>query len=78
MDNIIGSIKEYEAEFIKRYNRGERTITILYPQEGKPDMSFLWKYDIKYVEEGGVMTIRYQEYPPRRIGDYTLYTVIFD
>ena len=77
-DYIIGSIEEYEDKFIELYNSGERTITILYPEEGMPDMNFLKKYDFLFQTVDGKRKISYRYYQTWRMGDYTVYTVMID
>jgi hypothetical protein len=77
-DYIIDSIDDYEDKFMELYNGGERTITILYPEEGKPDMSFLKNYDYLYQTVDGKKVIHYSWYPTWRMGDYTVLTVMMN
>ena len=78
-DNMISSIEKYEEKFIELYIQGERTITILYPEEGRPDLSFFFDYDYLHkVDADGTKRIAYKHYPTWRRGNYTVYTVIVD
>lgn len=78
-DHIIDSINDYEEKFIELYRQGERTITILYPEEGKPDLNFFYNYDFLHkVDKDGTKRIAYKHYQPWRRGDYSVYTVIVD
>ncbi len=77
-DYIIDSIEDYEEKFMELYDSGERTITILYPEEGKPDMSFLKKYDYLYQTVDGKKIIHYSWYPTWKLGEYTVLTVMMD
>jgi transglutaminase/protease-like cytokinesis protein 3 len=81
-DNMIDSIDDYEEEFIKRYNEGQRVITLLYPEEDTPSNSFMLDYDylrteIK-TETGKKYTVKWLAYPTYRLGDYTVFTVIME
>lgn len=81
-DNIINSIDDYEAEFVKRFNKGQKTITLLYPEKVIPSMDFLLDYENMRTEtvEGNKTTYSYKctYYPAWRLGDYTVYTVIME
>jgi uncharacterized protein YbgA (DUF1722 family) len=79
---MIASIDDYEEEFIKRYNEGQRVITLLYPEEDTPSNSFMLDYDylrteIK-TETGKKYTVKWLAYPAYRLGDYTVFTVIME
>lgn len=74
--NIIQSISQYEKAFIKRYKAGERTITLLYPEQKTPELNFLLKYDDIREKKGNKYTVSYQTSEPWRLGDYTVFTVI--
>ena len=73
---MIDSVKQYEDKFMEKYDAGERTITILYPEEGMPDFDFFSKYKYMWKLEDGKYTISKTWYPPWRLGDYTVLTVI--
>lgn len=76
---MIASIEDYEQKFIELYLSGERTITILYPEEGRPDLSFFFDYDYLHtVDSDGTKHMTYHHYPTWRLGAYTVYTVIVD
>ncbi|MHB8127579.1 MAG: transglutaminase domain-containing protein [Mobilitalea sp.] len=85
-DNIIDSIDDYETEFIKRYKAGQRTITLLYPEDGTPSSKFMTKYDFLRTEtrtktETGTTityTASWSVTPPWRLGEYTVFTVEVD
>ncbi len=78
-DQIIGSIEDYEQKFVELYEQGERTITILYPEEEQPDLSFFFDYDFLHtVDESGTKHMGYKHYPTWRLGEYTVYTVIVE
>lgn len=64
---IVDSIEKYEEKFLEQYNAGETTITVLYPEDGKPKLDFLWEY---------VLEISY--YRPWRHGNYTVFTVVLN
>lgn len=76
--NIISSIDDYEAEFIKRYKDGQRTITLLYPEEGKPSNSFMANYDYLLTKTETGFSYSWSATPPWRLGDYTVFTVEVD
>lgn len=75
---MIKSIDVFEAKFIKLYDNGQREITILYPEEGYPDMDFLKGYDYLFKTVDGKRIINYSWYPIWRLGDYTVLTVIME
>ena len=76
---MINSIELYEQKFVALYKQGERTITILYPEEGMPELSFFFDYDFLHTsDENGTKHMGYKHYPIRRLGEYTVYTVIVD
>ena len=78
-DVIIASIDLYEETFVSLYQQGERTITILYPEEEKPDLSFFFAYDFLHtIDKDGTKHMAYKHYPIRRLGNYSVYTVIVD
>lgn len=85
-DNIIDSIDDYETEFIKRYKAGQRSITLLYPEEGTPSSKFMTTYDFLRTEtrtktETGTTityTASWSATPPWRLGNYTVFTVEVD
>jgi len=76
--NIINSIDDYEAEFIKRYLAGQRAITLLYPEEGKPTNSFMADYDYLLTKTETGYSYSWTESPPWRLGDYTVFAVEVD
>ncbi len=76
---IIDSINDYEQKFVELYEQGERTITILYPEEEMADLSFFFDYDFLHtVDDGGTKHMGYQHYPIWRLGEYTVYTVMVE
>ncbi len=78
-DCMIASLDDYEDKFIELYLKGERTITILYPEEGRPDMRFFFDYEYLYtVDKDGSKHISYNHFPTWRLGDYTVYTVMVE
>jgi transglutaminase/protease-like cytokinesis protein 3 len=77
-DVMITSLGQYEEKFMELYDLGERTITILYPEEGMPDFEFFKDYDYLWKYEGGKYTISKKWYPPWRLGDYTVLTVMME
>lgn len=64
---IIGSVEDYETEFLRQYNEGIRTITILYPGDTEPSLDFI--YDI---------VSSYQYVPAYQYHEYMLLTVIVE
>ncbi|MBH1940399.1 hypothetical protein I5677_05745 [Mobilitalea sibirica] len=76
-DYIVESIDDVEEEFMEQYNSGKRTITLLYPEEGIPDMNFLGKYDYLFQDTDDEY-ITYTYYEPWRKGDYTVFVVMMD
>jgi hypothetical protein len=63
---IIDSVNSYSEKFIELYNEGLRTITILYPENTKPNMDFY--FDLPEKDS------YYYSYPVK-FGDYYSYTV---
>ncbi len=64
---IIDSYVNYQAKFVELYNKGLRTITILYPENNKPDLNF-------YFSLTGKDTITFSN--PMKFGDYYIFTVL--
>lgn len=77
-DYIVDSIDNVEAKFMEQYDMGLRRITILYPEEGMPDFTFMQKYDYLWKIVDGVKTINYSYYPIWSLGDYYVLTVIME
>lgn len=75
-NDMIKSISQYKDAFMKKYNSGERTITLLYPEKEIPDMNFLLDNDNIREEKDGKYTVSYQTINPWRLGNYTVFTVI--
>lgn len=63
---IIDSVSKYSSKFSELYNKGLRDITILYPENTRPNMDFL--YDLT-----GKTSYYYNN--PEQFGDYYIYTV---
>lgn len=74
-DYIVQNIENYDEKFMELYQKGERTITVLYPENGKPDMNFLLEQKALRKEENGKLVVSYRYYEPWRLGDYTVFTV---
>lgn len=66
---IIPSIKNYQKKFTELYNKGLRTITILYPENKIPDLQF-------YYSLTGKNRCSYSY--PVKFGDYYMFTVYVD
>lgn len=64
---IIDSIDDYESKFVELYNNGQRTITILYPENEMPDLDF-------YFTISDAEVVNY--YHPVKFGDYYIFTVL--
>ncbi|MGB4659047.1 MAG: transglutaminase domain-containing protein [Mobilitalea sp.] len=79
---IIDTIDDYEKEFIERYKAGERTIMLLYPEEGKPDLHFMLDYKSLRTETVKDNITTYSLIPCTSttviLGDYTMYTIYFE
>lgn len=75
-DYIIESIDQYEVEYVKRYNAGERIITILYPEEGTPNFDFMLKNGYLKENAEGKYCVNYEQL--WRLGDYTVLTVMME
>lgn len=75
-NDMIKSISLYKDAFMKKYNAGERTITLLYPEKEIPNMNFLLDNENIREEKNGKYTVSYQTIDPWRLGDYTVFTVI--
>ncbi|HHU74196.1 MAG TPA: hypothetical protein GXZ28_06155 [Clostridiales bacterium] len=77
-DYMVDSIDQYEEKFMEQYRAGERTITVLYPEEGRPDMSFMLNYEDIRIRDGDRYRVKFLFEPPWRLGDYTVFTVILE
>lgn len=77
-NDIIESVDQYREAFMNKYNAGERTITLLYPEKKIPDMKFLLNDEKIRKEKDGKYTVSYQTIDPWRLGDYTVFTVIME
>ncbi len=62
---ILSSVDDYEEMFAAMYQRGDKIITILYPEDEMPDLAIIKKY-----------TKNYTYYEPVTFGKYTLFTVL--
>lgn len=65
-DYKLNSISEFESAVRKAYQEGKDEVTVLYPEEGEPDLEIIF-------EITGQTRISYT--PARRLGDYTIFSV---
>lgn len=78
-DFIVDSIDDVEEKFMEQYDNGLREITLLYPEPGMPDFSFMHNYDYLWKkDDGGGMKIDYSYYPVWPLGDYYVLTVLME
>ncbi len=64
---------------MEQYDNGLREITLLYPEPGMPDFSFMHNYDYLWKkDDGGGMKIDYSYYPVWPLGDYYVLTVLME
>ena len=67
--NILTTVDEYSAKFTELYDKGLKNITLLYPENTKPDTAFI--FDLPGIEY-------YRYAPTEAFGDYYIFTVILD
>jgi hypothetical protein len=64
--HIINTVKNYSDKFIEFYNQGYKIITILYPENQKPELGFYWSLTGKdHCTYSG----------PDKFGDYYIFNV---
>lgn len=67
-DGKLASINDFADAVRKAYAEGKHELTVLYPEEGLPDLQII--YDIT-----GANRVGY--YPPEKLGKYTIFTVMW-
>lgn len=68
-NSIISSVSDYETKFTELYQQGATTITVLYPEDKMPDMSF-------YNRLTGKNSYKYNN--PVKFGKYYIFTVYLE